>query len=168
MMRRVTFFVPSIDLSFPTTFSNLPQRRHKILKAMRIMVSGVADDETRFDRCGAFLSAWRKHKNAPMVAATLQPMPVKAVAAWRIFGGGSGETFLDEKSEMSAWRRVGIIDMYFLTVASVSSKQKTQPFDHHLLLYVVVVFSWLSKVSEPDYEPTHFGIHHMDIADGRS
>jgi hypothetical protein len=140
MMRRVTFFVPSIDLSFPTTFSNLPQRRHKI----------------------------RKHKNAPMVAATLQPMPVKAVAAWRIFGGGSGETFLDEKSEMSAWRRVGIIDMYFLTVASVSSKQKTQPFDHHLLLYVVVVFSWLSKVSEPDYEPTHFGIHHMDIADGRS
>ena len=36
-------------------------------------------------------------KNAPMVAATLQPMPVKAVAAWRIFGGGSGETFLDGK-----------------------------------------------------------------------
>jgi hypothetical protein len=32
----------------------LPQRRHKILKAMRFMVSGVADDETSFDRCGAF------------------------------------------------------------------------------------------------------------------
>ena len=44
----------------------------------------------------------------------------------------------------------------------------TQPFDHHLTLYVVVVFSLLSKVSEPDYEPTHFGIHHMDIADGTS
>ena len=40
-----------------------------------------------------FLSAWRKHKNVPMVAATLQPMPVKAVAAWRIFWGRVGETF---------------------------------------------------------------------------
>ena len=75
---------------------------------------------------------------------------------------------MDENSEMSAWRRVGIIAMYFLTVALVSSKQKTQPFDHHLMLYAVVVFSWLSKGSEPDYEPTHFGIHHMDIADGTS
>jgi len=56
-------------------------------------------------------------KNAPMVAATLQPTPVKAVAAWRIFWGGSGETFLGERSEISAWRRVVIIDMYFLTVA---------------------------------------------------
>ena len=56
-------------------------------------------------------------KNVSMVAATLQPMPVKAVAAWRIFGGGSGETFLDERSEMSAWRRVVIIAMYFFTVA---------------------------------------------------
>ena len=32
-------------------------------------------------------------KNVPMVAATLQPMPVKAVAAWRIFWGRVGETF---------------------------------------------------------------------------
>ena len=31
-----------------------PQRRHKILKAIPFMVSGVADDETRFDRCGVF------------------------------------------------------------------------------------------------------------------
>ena len=44
-----------------------------------------------------FLSAWRKHKNVPMVAATLQPTPVKAVAAWRIFWGRVGETFLDGK-----------------------------------------------------------------------
>jgi hypothetical protein len=38
----------------PPPLSKLPQRRHKILKAMRFMVSGVADDETSFDRCGAF------------------------------------------------------------------------------------------------------------------
>jgi hypothetical protein len=37
-------------------------------------------------------------KNVSMVAATLQPMPVKAVAAWRIFGGGSGETFFGRKN----------------------------------------------------------------------
>jgi hypothetical protein len=52
-------------------------------------------------------------KDVSMVAATLQPMPVMPVAAWRIFGGGSGETFLGERSEMSAWRRVVIIDICF-------------------------------------------------------
>jgi hypothetical protein len=72
-------------------------------------------------------------KNVSMVAATLQPMPVKAVAAWRIFGGGSGETFLGEKSEMSAWRRVVIIAMYFLTVVLVSSKWEHRQ-DVHLML----------------------------------
>jgi hypothetical protein len=70
-----------------------------------------------------FLSAWRKYKNVPMIAATLQPMPVKTVAAWRIFWGGSGETFLGERSEMSAWRRVVIIDMYFLTEPEVYPKK---------------------------------------------
>ena len=84
---------------------------------MRFMVSGVADDVARFDRCGAFCRRGGNTKNVPMVAATLQPMPVKAVAAWRIFGGGSGETFLGERSEISAWRRVVIIAMYFFTVA---------------------------------------------------
>ena len=72
-------------------------------------------------------------KDVSMVAATLQPMPVKAVAAWRIFGGGSGETFLDEKSKMSAWRRVVIIAMYFLTVVLVSSKWEHRQ-DVHLML----------------------------------
>ena len=32
-------------------------------------------------------------KNVPMIAATLQPMPVRAVAAWRIFWGRVGEAF---------------------------------------------------------------------------
>ena len=55
-------------------------------------------------------------KNVSIVAATLQPTPVKAVAAWRIFWGRVGETFW-AKNEISAWRRVVIIAMYFFTVA---------------------------------------------------
>jgi hypothetical protein len=96
------------------------------------MVSGVADQETRLDRCALFVGV-AETKDVSMVAATLQPMPVKAVAAWRIFGGGSGETFLGEKSEMSAWRRVVIIAMYFLTVVLVSSKWEHRQ-DVHLML----------------------------------
>jgi hypothetical protein len=37
---------------------------------------------------------------------------------------------------MSAWRRVVIIDMYFLTVAWSISKQEPRSFDHHLMLSV--------------------------------
>ena len=134
---------------------------------MRFMVSGVADDETRLNRCGAFCRRGGNKRclNGCRNAAAHASQGCCGVAD---FWGRVRGNFFGRKNEMSAWRRVVIIDMYFLTVASVSSKHKTQPFDHHLTLYVVVVFSWLSKVSEPDYEPTYFGIHHMDIADGTS
>ena len=114
-----------------------------------------------------FLSAWRKQKMPQWLPQRCSPCQSRPLRRGGFLGEGRGN-FLGERSEISAWRRVVIIAMYFFTVAWVSSKQKTQPFDHHLMLYVVVVFSWLSKVSEPDYEPTHFGIHHMDIADGTS
>jgi hypothetical protein len=42
-------------LKFTPPLSELPQRRHKILKAIHFMVSGVADHETRLDRCALFV-----------------------------------------------------------------------------------------------------------------
>ena len=126
MMRRVTLFVPSTDLSFPTTFSKLPPRRHKILKVIRFMVSGVADDETSFDRCGAFCRRGGNKRclNGCRNAAAHASQGRCGVAD--IWGRVRGN-FFGRKNEMSAWRRVVIIDMYFLTVASVSSKHKTPP-----------------------------------------
>ena len=48
----------------------LPKRRHKILKAMLFMASGVADDETRFDRCGASGSS----NSRPLVGESKEPV----------------------------------------------------------------------------------------------
>jgi hypothetical protein len=95
-------------------------------------------------------------------------MPVKAVAAWRIFGGGSGETFFGRKNwnfGMASGRHNR--HMFSRRRAWVHRNGNTAKTST-LCCKLSWCFSWLSKVSEPDYEPTYFGIHHMDIADGTS
>jgi hypothetical protein len=94
----------------------LPQRRHKILKAIHFMVSGVADDETRLNRCGAFCRRGGNKRclNGCRNAAAHASQGRCGVAD--IWGRVRGN-FFGRKNEMSAWRRVVIIDMYFLKVA---------------------------------------------------
>ena len=67
-----------------------PQRRHKILKAIPFMVSGVADDETRFDRCGAFCRRGGNTKMSQWLPQRCSPCQSRPLRRGGYFGVGSG------------------------------------------------------------------------------
>ncbi len=83
-----------------------------MLKVIRVMVSGVADDETSFDRCGVFCRRGGNKKclNGCRNAAAHASQGRCGVAD---FWGRVRGNFFGRKNEMSAWRRVVIIDICF-------------------------------------------------------
>ena len=124
LMRRMTFSALSTELSFSNPSLKIaatpPQKCWKSYASwspVLRMTRHVSIDVAPFCRRGGNtkMPQWLPQRCSPC-----QSRPLRRGG---FLGEGQGETFLGERSEMSAWRRVVIIAMYFLTEPEVYPKK---------------------------------------------
>jgi len=163
MLIRKTLWVITAfcEIYFPALCRDIiPQHPHKIQKAIGNITSGVADNETRFDRRGDF--CWRggntkMSKWLPQRCSPRQSWPLRRGGFLR---EGEGGAFWGGSSEMSVWLRVR--NVFFWRPVGPHRNGEASPLDVDTWM-LPLVCSWLSTVSEPEVRanvwPTYFDTH---------